>query len=77
MINLLATRSHLAPEVAAETYADMLKPGGYEKDARFDVDAFKSTLKLRAETEGDGPIVVENVVEPRFVERAQRELGLK
>ena len=52
VISLLTTGSHLAPEVAAETYADMLKPGGYEKDARFDPAAFRNVLKLRAEVEG-------------------------
>ena len=29
-----------------------LKPGGYEKDARLDVDGFTNVLKLRAEIEG-------------------------
>ena len=53
VINLLTTGSHLAPEVAAETYADMTGPGGYEPDARFDPAAFKNTLKLRAEVEGE------------------------
>ena len=53
VINLLTTGSHLAPEVAAETYADMTGPGGYEPDASFDPAAFKNTLKLRAEVEGE------------------------
>ncbi len=51
VINLLMTGSHLPPEVAAETYADMTGAGGYEPDARFDPAAFKNTLKLRAEVE--------------------------
>ena len=52
VIALLTSESHLAPEVTAETYADMLKPGGYEPDARFDSAAFRNVLKLRAEVEG-------------------------
>lgn len=51
VINLLATGSHLTPEVAAQTYADIIGPGGYEPDARFDPAAFKNTLKLRADVE--------------------------
>lgn len=53
VINLLVSGSHLSPEVAAQTYADMIGPGGYETDARFDPAAFKNTLKLRAEVEGE------------------------
>jgi hypothetical protein len=30
----------------------MTRPGGYEKDAAFDLDGFKNVLKLRAEVEG-------------------------
>jgi ABC-type nitrate/sulfonate/bicarbonate transport system substrate-binding protein len=53
VISLLTSESHLPPDVAAETYADMVRPGGYEPDARFDAAAFKNTLKLRAEVEGE------------------------
>ena len=53
VIKQLTTGSHLAPEVAAETYADMTGRGGYEPDARFDPAVFKNTLKLRAEVEGE------------------------
>jgi NitT/TauT family transport system substrate-binding protein len=51
VIRMLTTGSHLSPEVAAQTYADMIGPGGYEADARFDPAAFKNTLKLRADVE--------------------------
>jgi NitT/TauT family transport system substrate-binding protein len=53
VIDLMIKESHLAPEIAAETYeSSMTRPGGYEKDAAFDLDGFKNVLKLRAEVEG-------------------------
>jgi ABC-type nitrate/sulfonate/bicarbonate transport system substrate-binding protein len=53
VIELMIKESHLSPEVAAETYeSSMTRPGGYEKDAAFDLDGFKNVLKLRAEVEG-------------------------
>jgi hypothetical protein len=42
--------SHLHPDVAAETYESLMTlPGGYEKDASFDLEGFKSVLKLGAD----------------------------
>jgi ABC-type nitrate/sulfonate/bicarbonate transport system substrate-binding protein len=53
VIELMIKESHLAPEVAAENYeAVMTKPGGFARDARFDLPGFKNVLKLRAEIEG-------------------------
>jgi ABC-type nitrate/sulfonate/bicarbonate transport system substrate-binding protein len=53
VIEILVKDSHLAPEVAAETYESSMKhPGGVEVDARFDLEGFKNVLKLRAEVEG-------------------------
>jgi ABC-type nitrate/sulfonate/bicarbonate transport system substrate-binding protein len=53
VIELMIKESHLAPDVAVETYElGMTRPGGYEKDAAFDLDGFKNVLKLRAEVEG-------------------------
>jgi ABC-type nitrate/sulfonate/bicarbonate transport system substrate-binding protein len=53
VIELLIKESHLAPDVAAETYESyMARPGGFAKDARLDLDGFKNVLKLRAEVEG-------------------------
>ncbi len=52
-IELLQKESHLALEVAAESYESSMKhPGGFETDARFDLEGFKNVLKLRAEVEG-------------------------
>jgi len=53
VIELMTKEMHLAPDVAAEAYESyMTLPGGYEKDARFDLEGFKNVLKLRAEVEG-------------------------
>ena len=53
VIELMIKESHLAPEVAAENYAvSMTKPGGFEADAKLDIEGFKNVLKLRAEIEG-------------------------
>ncbi len=53
VIALLTKESHLAPEIAAETYeSTMTKPGGFAKDAAFDLLGFQNVLKLRAEVEG-------------------------
>jgi NitT/TauT family transport system substrate-binding protein len=53
IIELMVKESHLAPDVAAETYElTMTRPGGYEKDAALDLEGFKDVLKLRAEVEG-------------------------
>ena len=53
VIELMSKESHLAPDVAVETYEFiMTRPGGYEKDAALDLDGFKNVLKLRAEVEG-------------------------
>ncbi len=53
VLALLTKEAHLAPEVAAETYASsMTKPGGFAKDTAFDLQGFQNVLKLRAEIEG-------------------------
>ena len=53
VIDLLVSDYKLSPEIAAETYdSSMNKPGGYSKDAQFDLNGFKNVLKLRADVEG-------------------------
>jgi ABC-type nitrate/sulfonate/bicarbonate transport system substrate-binding protein len=53
VVELMTKEMHLAPEVALETYESfMTRPGGYEKNAAFDLNGFKNVLKLRAEIEG-------------------------
>jgi ABC-type nitrate/sulfonate/bicarbonate transport system substrate-binding protein len=52
-IALLTDRLKLSPQVAAQSYAVAINPAeGMAKDARFDMEGFKNTLKLRAEIEG-------------------------
>jgi ABC-type nitrate/sulfonate/bicarbonate transport system substrate-binding protein len=53
VIDMMTKESHLAPEVAAESYESLMtRPGGFAKDAAFDREGFKNVLKLRAEVEG-------------------------
>lgn len=53
VVELMIKEMHLAPEVGLQTYESfMSRPGGYEKNAAFDLDGFKNVLKLRAEIEG-------------------------
>jgi len=53
VIDLLSTQYHLAPEIAAEDYdISITHPGGFAKDAQFDLRGFENVLKLRAEVEG-------------------------
>jgi ABC-type nitrate/sulfonate/bicarbonate transport system substrate-binding protein len=53
VIDTMIKESHLAPDVAAESYESLMtRPGGFAKDAAFDLDGFKNVLKLRAEVEG-------------------------
>jgi len=43
----------LAPDIAAESYASLMdRPGGFAKDAAFDLQGFQNVLNLRAEIEG-------------------------
>ena len=54
VIELMIKESHLAADVAAETYESyMSRPGGYAEDAKFDLDGFETVLKLRAEIVGN------------------------
>jgi ABC-type nitrate/sulfonate/bicarbonate transport system substrate-binding protein len=53
VIDMMIKESHLAPEVAAESYESLMtRPGGFAKNAAFNLDGFKNVLKLRAEVEG-------------------------
>jgi len=52
-VALLAERLKLPADVAAQSYEAAVGPeGGFAKDARFDVEGFRNTLRLRAEMEG-------------------------
>lgn len=53
VIEMLTTEFHLAPQIAAEDYQlTISQPGGFAKDAQFDLRGFENVLKLRAEIEG-------------------------
>jgi hypothetical protein len=59
-----------APEIAAEDYeVSMTRPGGYAKDAQFDLRGFENVLKLRAEVEGQWgghPPAVDKYYDPSY-----------
>ncbi len=73
-VDLLGVRLKLAPEVALKTYEAAADPlGGFARDARFDLEGFKNTLKLRAEMEGPGggaPQPPEKYLNLSYYERA-------
>lgn len=53
VFDLLTAEYHLSPEIAAEDYEiSIAHPGGFAKDAQFDLRGFENVLKLRAEVEG-------------------------
>jgi ABC-type nitrate/sulfonate/bicarbonate transport system substrate-binding protein len=52
VIELLMKQWHLSQPLAEEAYQSILGPGGYQKDAALDIEAFTNVLKLRAEVEG-------------------------
>jgi NitT/TauT family transport system substrate-binding protein len=74
VIELLIKESHLAPDVAGQTYVSyMTRPGGFAKDARLDLDGFKNVLKLRAEVEGQWggkPPTPEKYYDPSYYQSA-------
>ena len=78
---LLTKQAHLAPEVAAETYeSSMTRPGGFAKDAAFDLEGFQNVLKLRAEIEGSWgghPPAPNRYYDPLFYEGALAKLKSK
>lgn len=53
VLELMTNQMHLASDVAAESYESLMtKPGGFAKDAAFDLPGFQNVLKLREEVEG-------------------------
>jgi ABC-type nitrate/sulfonate/bicarbonate transport system substrate-binding protein len=74
VIELLINEYHLSPEIAAEDYASaMTRPGGFAKDAQFDIRGFENVLKLRAEVEGQWgghPPAIEKYYDPSYYESA-------
>jgi len=81
VLALLTKEAHLAPEVAAESYENSVtKPGGFAKDAAFDLQGFQNVLKLRAEIEGSWgghPPAPEKYYDPLLYEAALSKLQRK
>jgi hypothetical protein len=78
-IELMVQQSHLASDVAIETYESyMARPGGYQKDANFDLNGFNNVLKLRAEVEGQWeghPPAPSKYYDPSYYEAALQHLN--
>jgi ABC-type nitrate/sulfonate/bicarbonate transport system substrate-binding protein len=72
--DLLVSEFHLTPEVAAEDYEIVTtRPGGFAKDAQFDLRGFENVLKLRAEVEGQWgghPPGPEKYYDPKYYQAA-------
>jgi NitT/TauT family transport system substrate-binding protein len=75
--DLLAAQYHLAPEIAAEDYdISITHPGGFAKDAQFDLRGFENVLKLRAEVEGQWgghPPSPDRYYDPSYYQAALRK----
>jgi ABC-type nitrate/sulfonate/bicarbonate transport system substrate-binding protein len=78
VIELMAKTEHLKPEIAAESYEIRItRPGGFAKDARFDLNGFKNVLKLRAEMESQWnghPPAAEKYYDPEYYNAALAKL---
>jgi ABC-type nitrate/sulfonate/bicarbonate transport system substrate-binding protein len=74
VVDLLAHDARVSRDVAVEIYQLSLRtPGGYAKDARFDVEGFTNVLKLRAEIEGSWgghPPAVSKYYDPSYYDAA-------
>jgi len=77
-IALLAERLKLTPQLAAQAYAVATDPvEGMAKDAKFDMEGFKNTLKLRAEIEGQWggkPPSPEKYIDLSYYDRAMADI---
>jgi len=81
VLALMTKEGHLAPDVAVESYESLMtKPGGFAKDAAFDLPGFQNVLKLRAEIEGSWggrPAAAEKYYDPSFYAAACAKLQVK
>src|SRR5262245_9516148 len=69
---IVAKHLNLDPEIAAKSVEAAVGPnGGLAKDAQFDMDGFKTTLRLRAEFEGgDASPAPERYLDLSYYQRA-------
>ena len=68
VIELIAAEWKVPEAIATETYA-LMTGGWFQPDARFDADAFRTVLKLRAEIEGGwggNPPPPDNYYDPKY-----------
>jgi ABC-type nitrate/sulfonate/bicarbonate transport system substrate-binding protein len=81
VLKLMTKETHLAPNIAEETYDTLMtKPGGFAKNAAFDLSGFQNVLKLRAEIEGSWggkPPAPEKYYDPSFYLEALAKLPSK
>jgi ABC-type nitrate/sulfonate/bicarbonate transport system substrate-binding protein len=81
VIELLTSEFHLSPEIAAESYElSMTRPGGFAKDAQFDLRGFENVLKLRADVEGSWgghPPSPEKYYDPSYYDAALAKVNHK
>jgi ABC-type nitrate/sulfonate/bicarbonate transport system substrate-binding protein len=70
-IKLYAARLNLPGDIAAETYASATDPAqGLAKDAAFDLEGFKTTLRLRADFTGGRLVAPETYFDLSYWRRA-------
>ena len=73
--SILARHLKIEPDLAAEAIERAFAPGqGLAVDARLDLEAFRNTLKLRAEMEGGTPPSPEKYLDLSYYERALKGL---
>ena len=73
-IRLYAERLNLPGDIAAETYASATHPThGLAKDAAFDLEGFKTTLRLRADFTGARPAPPESYFDLSYWRRALQD----
>ena len=58
VVEMVMKESNLPESIANDWYTAMVQNGGYAKDAAFDAEGFRKTLKLRAEIEDGGNALV-------------------
>ncbi len=76
VIALIMDEWKVPQTVATETYR-LMTGGWFQPDARFDVDAFRTVLKLRADVEGEwggNPPPPDNYYDPAFYDAALSKL---
>jgi ABC-type nitrate/sulfonate/bicarbonate transport system substrate-binding protein len=78
VIDLLAERLRLTPEIAAESYAVVVDPqNGFARDATLDMAGFENVLEIRAKIEGQwngSPPAAERYIDLSYYKQAVQAL---